>query len=235
VRLSGGRWPAGRRGRRLLAAGVVVISTIAVPALARVIAGWPERGVESFHNVSSAPGLTVHGTEFTVGFAAEPGVVGIAPFAVLRVTAPITLDAVRAYRTEGEVEVLAARAAFSGRGVSPGGYRRAQGTPTVICWRSWPVAGFGPSYPVEGLALVPGDSFEVLLYVRGQASGRHVVRGFHVEYRTGDGKRHVLSGEPTSLVMDLHRPTEPPADDAMPPCHPDRQDAWTERVPGFPV
>lgn len=168
-------------------------------------------------------------------FDAEAGVVGIVGLARIRATEPFTLLAVSARERDRSIEVLAVRAIFYGRGRTVGGYQMFNGYPLVACTRAWPVAGFGPSYPVHDLQIHPGDAVQLVFYARSKEAGRRSLSGYKIEYRGGKGGRRTASGD--TLTFDMHlypaggRPRE---DHVISPCHPDRPIGWVEPAPGFP-
>lgn len=151
---------SGITGAFTMQPGRTAFFDVAVDAVARIVAPNPTDDPDCPH---VGPGTPV-------------------PFHV--VTQPFTLLDVRPRHQDESVEVLAARVIFHGRGTTAEGYQMFNGYPLVACRRSWPVPGFGPSYPARGLRLSPGDRAQAVLYVRSDHAGlRSVGRGYEVEYR----------------------------------------------------
>ena len=138
--------------------------------------------------------LDDRGTAATL--TATPGFVAVTSMATIRVTAPFTLLGVRPLRTDPDVEVLSARAMFWGRDGdrTASGYRLFSTNPGNGCANS-PLTGHGPTYPVEGMRLQPGDNtVKLVYYTRSHVPGYHVISGHRIRYRTPDGRTGEVSG-----------------------------------------
>lgn len=218
--------PGSRTARTWVAFAVALTLLVGVVAVLVVRARTSRDGPSPFR-AGSEPGLA--------GFDAEVGVVGIVGLSRIEATAPFTLVAVRPEKQDRELDVLAVRAIFHGRGISPSGHRMYSGYPLVTCWRTWPVAGFGPSYPVEGLHFAAGDVAQLVFYVRSDRAGARWMEGYEIEYRDAGGRVRKESGETFRFEMHLQRPGEQPVPDhEIAPCHPDRPNGWVRVVDGFP-
>lgn len=216
-----------RRGRTRVAVAAVIMAVFAAVAAVLLVRAPLSPGGPPPFRAGSEPGLA--------GFDAEVGVVGIVGLSRIEATAPFTLVAVRPEKQDRAVNVLAVRAIFHGRGISPSGHRMFSGYPLVTCWRTWPVPGFGPSYPVESLAFAPGDVAQLVFYVRSDRPGARWMEGYEIEYRDARGRLRKATGDTFRFEMHLHGPGEEPTPDhEIAPCHPDRPNGWVRVVEGFP-
>lgn len=219
--------PRPRGARTWARIAAVILAVLATVTATLVLRAPSTPGGPPPFRAGSEPGLA--------GFDAEVGVVGIVGLSRIEATAPFTLVAVRPRKQDREVDVLAVRAIFHGRGISPSGHRMFSGYPLVTCWRTWPVAGFGPSYPVESLEFEAGDVAQLVFYVRSAQTGARWMEGYEIEYRDTRGRVRKASGETFRFEMHLHRPGEQPTPDhEIAPCHPDRPNGWVRAAEGFP-
>lgn len=112
------------------------------------------------------------------------GIVGIYGARTFTVDRPTTLlEAVPAVVPTG-VTLLDARLSYL---KSAGGARTVNGYPGGICTDVWPPAGYGPTTPVAGASLEPGDVIALTFYLRAERTGRFDVQGYAIGYRDEDG------------------------------------------------
>jgi len=85
---------------------------------------------------------------------------------------------------EAGLELLDVRVSFLG--VEDGSDRvKVGGYPGILCAEEWPLRGFGPTYPIEGIDVKPGDQFAVIYYLRIKEPGRHKVLGTRFSFSSG--------------------------------------------------
>lgn len=121
------------------------------------------------------PALVPSGSNVgTWGFAPWPNevmAVGGTPLHVLR---PVTLESATLLMKTGELEVLDFRVSlFACRECRrrPDALVGFAGHAGSVCSRgSWPPKGYGPSYPLSGFELAPGDRPSLLVYVRARTA-----------------------------------------------------------------
>lgn len=166
-----------------------------------------------------------------MSFAARVGVVGLTAYAAVTAKEPITVVDAVPWEKDAGLELLATRAVFHGHGTSPGGYLMSAGAPLVTCMATWPVTGYGPSYPVPELRLVPGDAALFLFYLRSPVIGKTTARGYRTTYRTAAGETRVVTGDTTTFEMELR---EPAPKGVTGTCNPKAGAAWGRPYEGFP-
>ena len=216
-----------RTSRVALAAGVALL----VPAVSCTRGDEPRAGASRTPDV---PEFTLVSDGGQAGFVAAPGVVGITGPVGIVVKQPVTILDVRPLHVDSGVELLTARAVFHGPGDrSPGGFRMTLGAPLVTCLTAGPRPGHGPSYPVAGLTLAPGDPVQFLFYLRPLGLGVAGSKGYTITYRdTAGTERTVTGGEDTTFRMDIRPPAEAKGAEAS--CTPKAGATWGRRLPGFP-
>ena len=231
--------PGRRRARHAAgrSAGGVSRAVVAVFVLAQVAAGGayaadPLRDPIDYHDFDAAPGMTLHPTA-RFGTSVMPGTVVMGGLAGLLATSRVTIVGIRPWRLDPGVELLTTRGTFHAVGGhrTPFGYHTSSGSMGSGCRYPWAVTGYGPSYPVEGLELAPGDPLAIVFYVRNTRTGLLRVHGFEVEYRTGDGRTHVASGSVGTLEMRVYDETDVPEGHR---CDPGSESGFTEPTSGFP-
>lgn len=141
---------------------------------------------------------------------------GVRRFRVLR---PVSLRSFAPGVVPDGVEVLAARASFLR---SAGGRRTANGYPGAFCTDTWPMAGFGPTYPINGLDVTRGDEVAFTVYVRAERSGRYLLDGYDLRYDDA-GERSLRTVEGQRAEMRVLAPGEQ-AD--RKPCDGSVRDIW---------
>jgi hypothetical protein len=73
----------------------------------------------------------------------------------------------------------------------------------------WPTSGYGPSYPVEGLTLAPGDPVVIGFYAHLPAApGKYVLTGYRITYRTATGRVRTVTGDTVGVDVDVLPPAE---------------------------
>jgi len=133
--------------------------------------------------VADAPGSVS-----TWGFTPSPDEVILIGTAPLRVLRPVVLDSAALDPVSGGFTLLEARVSlfackecrkrpgflgypgYAGSGCSTG---------------PWPPPGYGPSYPLNGFEVAPGDRPSILLYLRAQSASAKS-NGFTITYREDD-------------------------------------------------
>lgn len=212
------------RGARLLCAAALLAAVACTD-------GGASPTDDTSHNETALRELTVTPDRGRVGFAARLGVVGLTAFVAVTAKEPVTIVDVVPWAKDADVDLLAARAVFHGHGTSPGGYRMTPGAPLVTCMATWPVSGYGPSYPVPELKLVPGDGALFLFYLRSSTLGTTSARGYRITYRTSGGETRVVTGDTTTFEMELR---EPVSTGVTGNCNPKAGAAWGKPAEGFP-
>lgn len=105
----------------------------------------------------------------TWGLQSAPDEIVLIGTAPLRVLRPVTLEALSVETESGSLDLLEARVSMFACGNCPErpgllGYRGYAG---AACSRGpWPPTGYGPSYPVKGFEVGPGDRPSLVLYLR---------------------------------------------------------------------
>lgn len=234
VVMSGGRRarPADRRSTGGVSHVVVAVFLLAQVAAGGAYAADPLRDPIVYHDFDAAPGMTLYPTA-RYGISVMPGTVVMGGLAGLVARSRVTIVGIRPWRLDPGVELLTTRGTFHAVGGhrTPFGYHTSSGSMGSGCRYPWGVTGYGPSYPVEGLELAPGDPLAIVFYVRNTRTGLLRAHGFEVEYRTGDGRTHVASGSVGTLEMQVYDETDVP-DGYL--CRPDRENSFTEPANGFP-
>lgn len=136
-----------------------------------------------------------------------------------RVVRPVTLRSFAPEVVPEGVDVLTARASFL-RSVS--GRRTANGYPGAFCTDTWPMAGFGPTYEIDGLTVAPGDEVAFTVYVRAARPGRYVLDGYDLKYED-QGERSLRTDEGQRAELRVLAPGEPPD---RRPCDGSVRDIW---------
>lgn len=134
--------------------------------------------------------------------------VGGTPLHVLR---PVTLESATIRTTEGDLELLATRVSLFAcrecrRRSDVIGYAGHAGSACTT--DPWPPPGYGPSYPLAGFSLAPGDRPSILVYFRARTP-RAKTDGVTVKYTDGRD-RHAVHIRTDTIEI---RPPESPAGD----------------------
>jgi hypothetical protein len=152
------------------------------------------------------PALEPRGNPYSTGIVLADTtsvfVYGVRKFEVLR---PVTLRSFEPAVVPEGITVLAARASFlrSARGrMTAGGY------PGAFCTDTWPMAGFGPTYDVDGLTVAAGDTVAFTVYVRAARAGRFVLDGYALRYDDGGGVRTLSEQSGQQAKMQVLAPGE---------------------------
>lgn len=197
-------WRMMRQLRRVSFRQAVVAMTAALVT----VGTWQDfPGDRRYFNAENAPGLRVYPTGFVdlnviTGQFELAGLVDFVP------TAPLTLLDVRPLSTDPGLELFAVRAVVMGNGESPSGYWRFNGSILSSCAQPQPENGHGPTYPVAGMRLLPGEAVSIIFYFRTTRPGPAEARGYRINYRT-EGRVHSVAGNVSGLVSTINDRPEP--------------------------
>lgn len=212
-----------------------ILAVAVVVLLAAVSAVVSRRAERTPHNAEVADSVELVPLEGRAFFYSQPGAMGITSMLGILPTAPITVLHVEPYGVTPGTEVLAVRAIFKGRGyLSPSGHRWYTGSPIVECYDGpWPPSGYGPSYPVEGLDVVPGDGVKFVYYIRAPDTfGLHVVTGYRITYRTARGRVRTATGDLGRFEIYFRTAAQLVHQEAQ--CEPRTRVGWFSAWPGYP-
>ncbi|MDQ1710647.1 MAG: hypothetical protein QOE45_97 [Frankiaceae bacterium] len=164
--------------------------------------------------------LEPRGAPYKTGIVlAGPDSVFIYGVRKFRVVRPVTLRSFAPAVVPDGVTVLAARASFLRSAkprLTPGGW------PGAFCTDTWPMAGFGPTYEIDGLEVAAGDFVAFTVYVRAARPGRYVLDGYDLTYEDhGEGTIGEQSGQRADM-----RVLAPGERTTLGPCNGRVRDIW---------
>jgi hypothetical protein len=210
--------------RRVSLRQVVTAATAAVVTLGT----WQDfPGDRRYFNAETAPALRLFPTgivdiDVVPGQFIEAGLIDFAP------TAPLTVLDVRPLSTDPGLDLFAVRAVVMGNGETNGGYQAFNGSILSSCAEPQPVLGHGPTYPVAGMRLVPGDNLSVIFYFRATRPGPAKALGYRIVYRA-DGRVREVAGDESGLLSTVTDRDEPWG------SHCDIDDGFLRPRPHYPL
>ncbi len=212
----------------------VLVVVLAYPAtVAAPVTSWrPETGARAIARgrpalePRGAPGGSVSGQH-------ERGAVmyyGVTKFRVYR---PATLLGFDLPTVDPGLKIVAVRAVFIGFPAGkPGasGHLNIGGWPGAICTSRWPPRGFGPTYPVAGLTVEPGDLVGLVAWIAPRDPrqlGTHTADGYQLRFHADGYDQQILHRRDMKIVITY-------VDKRDPRCH-RPHDVWTHPDPRFPA